>query len=157
VYCEALVQKLRRNINMILVEVQTVMPYPINDVFALTVNLEKAPRWHNIFTDVKQLTANPIGTGSRWQISYGVGSFMLEIIDYQPSNSVIFKGSKLLIGTIPNFTVELESVTEGTLIRYIAHPQIPSLWKPLMSIIGPPWGKRELARYFREFQTMLAM
>ena len=141
---------------MILVEVQTVMPYPIEDVFALTVNLEKAPRWHNIFTDVQQLTANPIGIESCWQIRYGVGSFMLKIIDYQPPNRVIFKGSKLLIGTIPNFTVELEVVPEGTEVRYIAHPQIPPLWKPLMSIIGPLWGKRDLARYFHEFQTMLA-
>jgi hypothetical protein len=132
------------------------MPYPIEDVFALTVNLEKAPRWHNILTDVQQLTANPVGVGSQWQIRYGFGSFVLEIIDYQPPNRVSFKGSNLLMGTIPNFTVELETVPEGTEVSYIAHPQIPPLWKPLMSIIGPQWGKRDLARYFREFRTILA-
>jgi hypothetical protein len=132
------------------------MLYPIEDVFALTVDLEKAPRWHNVLTDVRQLTANPIGTGSRWKIGYGIGSFVLEIVDYQPPNNVIFKGSALSMGTVPNFTVELETVSEGTRLRYIAHPYIPSLWRPLMSIVGPPWGRRDLARYFREFEAMLA-
>jgi len=142
---------------MALVEVQTTMPYPIEDVFALTVNLEQAPRWHTIFTDVQQLTSDPIGLGSRWRINYGVvGSFDLEIVDYQPPRRVIFKGSPLFIGTIPHFTVELEPVSGGTRVRYLAHPNMPSLVKPLMSIIAPPWGKRDLERYFREFQTKLA-
>jgi uncharacterized protein YndB with AHSA1/START domain len=141
---------------MELVEIQTIMRYPIEDVFALTIDLEKAPRWHNIFTAVQQLTPNPIGPGSRWKINYGVGSFVLEIIDYQPPNCVIFKGSTLIFGTIPNFTVELEVVAEGTRLRYVAHPYVPPLFRPLVSVIGPPWGKRDLARYFREFETMLA-
>ncbi|UCG24542.1 MAG: SRPBCC family protein [Chloroflexota bacterium] len=144
---------------MILVETETIMPYPIEDVFALTVDLQKAPRWHNVLTDIRQLTANPIGAGSRWKIGYGVGSFELEIVDYQPPNKVVFKGSALFMGTVPNFTVELETMPEGqgTRLRYIAHPHIPRLWRPLMSVLGPAWGRRDLARYFREFETMLAL
>ncbi len=99
---------------MVLVEVQTIMPYPIEDVFALTVDLEKAPHWHNIFTDVKQLTTGPAAVGSQWKLSYGVGSFDLEITDYRPPNRVVFKGSKLSFGIVPKFTVELERVDEGT-------------------------------------------
>ena len=144
---------------MILVETETIMPYPIEDVFALTVDLEKAPRWHNVLTDIQQLTASPVRAGSRWKISYGVGSFELEIVDYRPSNRVVFKGSPLFMGTVPNFTVELEPMPEGqgTRLRYIAHPFIPPLWRPLMSVVGPPWGKRDLARYFRKFGAMLAL
>jgi uncharacterized membrane protein len=72
---------------MALLELQTIVPYPIEDVFALTVDLEKAPRWHRIFTDVQQLTSNPVGMGSRWKINYIVGSFVLEITDYQPPST----------------------------------------------------------------------
>lgn len=140
---------------MTLFEKHTVMPYPIEAVFALTVNLEKAPRWHNFFTNVQQLTSNPIGMGSRWKISYGVGRFVLEIIDYQPPHRVAFKGSPVM-GILPNFTIELEAVTDGTRVRYRLHPDIPTLLKPLMAIIAPPWGKRDLERYFRELKTMLA-
>lgn len=141
---------------MILVEVETIMPYPIEEVFALTVNLEKAPRWHIFFTDVKQLTTNPIGVGSRWKMSYGIGGFSLEIVDYQPPDCVVFKGSPLFWGTIPNFTIEFKAVPEGTWLHYIAHPHLPPLVKPLLAIPGPLWGKRDLARYFRQFKTMLA-
>ena len=139
----------------LLFEIHTIMPYPIEDVFALTINLEKAPRWHNIFTDVQQLTANPIGTGSRWKISYGVGNFMLEIIDYQPPHRVTFRG-RAIMGIVANFTVELQAVTEGTRLRYLPHPDVSPLLKPFVKIVGTPYGKRDLERYFRELETMLA-
>ena len=63
------------------------------------------------------------------------------------------------MGTVPNFTVELETTPkgQGTRLRYIAHPRIPLLWRPLMSIVGPPWGRRDLVHYFREFEAMLAL
>ena len=141
---------------MILLEIQTIMPYPIEAVFALTVNLEKAPRWHSIFTQVQQLTPNPIGMESRWKINYGVGSFMLKITDYQPPHCVTFKGSPVIGGAIPNFTILLRAVAEGTQLRYLVHPDIPPLLKPIMAIIAPPYGKRDLERYFRELKTMLA-
>ena len=89
-------------------------------------------------------------------MSYGIGSFTLEIIDYQPPNCVVFEGSPLFYGTIPNFTIEFKTVPEGTWLHYIAHPIIPPLVKPLMTILGPPWGKYDLARYFRQFKTMMA-
>jgi hypothetical protein len=148
--------KLKSEANMVLFEIQTVMPYSIEEVFALTVNLEKAPRWHNIFTDVQKLTPDPIGSGSRWRISYIVGSFVLEIAHYQPPDRVTFKGSTVIGGTIPNFTIELRSVTEGTQLRYLIHPDIPFWLKPLMAVIAPPYGRRDLERYFRELKTILA-
>jgi uncharacterized membrane protein len=141
---------------MVLFELQTIMPYPIEDVFALTVNLEQAPRWHSIFTDVQQLTPTPIGMRSRWKINYIVGSFVLEITDYRPPSRVTFIGSVVIGGTIPNFTIELRAVSEGTQLRYLLHPDIPTLLKPLMAIIAPPYGKRDLERYFRELKTILA-
>lgn len=141
---------------MALVEIQTTMAYPIEDVFALTVNLEKSPRWHSIFTDIHQLTPSPIGLGSRWKIGYVVGSFVLEITVYQPPHRVTFEGSPVIGGTVPNFTVDLQAVGDGTRIVYLIHPDIPPFLKPLMSIIAPPWGKRDLERYFRELNILLA-
>lgn len=102
---------------MRLFEIQTTIPHPIEEVFAVTVNLEKAPRWHRIFTSVQQITSNPIGLGSRWKINYIVGNFVVEITDYQPPHFVTFKGSRVIGGTIPNFTIELQTVTEGTQLR----------------------------------------
>jgi uncharacterized membrane protein len=140
---------------MKLFEKQTLMPYPIEDVFALTVNLEKAPYWHHIFTDVQQLTPNPIGVGSRWKVSYGMGNFDLEITDYQPPSQVVFRGSSVM-GMIPNFTIQFQSVSDGTQVQYLLHPDMPRLLQPIMKIIGPPYGSWDLDRYFRELNVMLA-
>ena len=140
---------------MTLLEVQTVIPHPINKVFALTVNLERAPRWHAIFTGVQQLTANPIGIGSQWKIHYRIGSFVLEITEYQPPQHVTFKGSPVIGGTIPHFTIALQVVPAGTHLMYRVQPEIPRWLKPLMLHIAPPYGKRDLERYFRELNKML--
>ena len=41
---------------MKLFEKHVIVPYPIEKVFALTVDLEIAPHWHSFFTHVLQLT-----------------------------------------------------------------------------------------------------
>jgi uncharacterized membrane protein len=131
------------------------LPHPIEDVFALTVDLQNAPHWHSIFTNVEQLTPNPIGMGSRWKVSFAVGSFTLEIIEYQPPLRVAFKGSPIM-GVVPNFTIELKAVAEGTLVHYYLHPDVPGLIEPVVAIAAPPYGRRDLDRYFRELDAMLA-
>jgi hypothetical protein len=137
-----------------LFDYQTILPHALEDVFALTVDLEHAPYWHSIFTDVQQLTPDPIGMGSRWKIGYGVGSMKLEITDYQPSTLVAFKGNRTW-GMVPNFTIKLQAVTEGTRVHYYLHPDIPTLLKPLMSVFAPPYGRHDLDRYFRELDNAL--
>ena len=137
-----------------LFDYQTIIPHPIEDVFALTVDLENAPHWHSIFTDVEQLTPNPIGMGSKWKVSYGVGSMSLEITAYQPPILVAFKGSRAW-GMIQNFTIKLQAIAEGTEVHYFLHPDIPTLMEPLMAGLAPPYGRRDLDRYFREMDTVL--
>lgn len=140
---------------MTLFEYQTMLAYPIDAVFALTVDLEQAPRWHSIFTDVRRLTSGPIGAGSGWKMIFTGGSFDLEIIDYQPPHRMVLKGSPVM-RMVPNFTIEMDPIAEGTRIRYRLHPDIPILLKPLMAIAAPPYGRRDLNRYFRELGIMLA-
>ena len=137
-----------------LFDYQTILPHPIEDVFALTVDLQKAPHWHSIFTAVEQLTPNPIGLGSKWKVSYGVGKMTLEIIDYQPPTMVVFKGSRAW-GMVPNFTIKLQAVSEGTLVHYFLHPDIPALLRPLMALFAVPYGRRDLDRYFSELNATL--
>ena len=142
---------------MALVDVKTIIPYPIADVFALTIDLENAPYWHAMFSGVKQLTTTQIGLGSRWQLHYPMGEFFLEIIEFSPPHRVIFKGNPLPFwGTIPHFTVTLQEVDTGTQVRYQAHPHIPWLIRPLITLTVPPWGRRDLMRYFREFEELMA-
>jgi len=59
---------------MKLFDYQTTLPHAIEDVLGLTVDLENAPHWHGLFTNVQQLTPNPIGLGSSWRVSFGVGT-----------------------------------------------------------------------------------
>lgn len=132
------------------------LPFPINNVFNLTVDLENAPRWHSIFTHVQQLTPNPIGIGSQWQMNYGFGHFTLTITDYQPPTAVTFQGTPVMGGTIPNFTINLQTSPDGTHIHYTMHPDIPRWLAPAMKIIAPPYGRRDLNRYFREMEAQLA-
>ena len=137
-----------------LFDYQTILPYAIEDVFALTVDLQKSPHWHSIFTAVEQLTPDPIGMGAQWEISYTVGSMTLEITEYQPPTLVVFKGNRTW-GMVPNFTIKLQTISEGTLVHYYLHPAIPTLLKPLMAIFAVPYGRRDLDRYFRELDAAL--
>ena len=75
--------------------------------------------------------------GSRWRISYGLGSLTLEITDYRPPYRVEFKRSPIL-GNVPNFTIELQAVAGGTLVEYKLHPEIPTPLQPLVTVLAPP-------------------
>ncbi len=60
---EASLQTIYGECNVTLFEIDQFMPHPIETVFALTVDLEKAPHWHSFFTKVEQVgspTANSI-------------------------------------------------------------------------------------------------
>lgn len=140
---------------MKLFEHDATLPYPIEDVFALTVDLENAPHWHSFFKSVKQLTPHSIGVGSAWEIDFGAGRFTLEITDYSPPHRVIFIGSRVMRMN-PNFTIEFQTVAQGTQIRYLLHPDVPALLQPVMAVFGPPYGRRDLARYFDEMHTALS-
>ncbi|VAW40882.1 hypothetical protein MNBD_CHLOROFLEXI01-1686 [hydrothermal vent metagenome] len=139
---------------MNLFEEQAILPHSVEDVFALTVNLENAPHWHIFFKNVQQLTPDPVDLGSRWKVSLAVGSFTLEIVEFQPPRRVAFKGSAIT-GIAPNFTIEFQPVQEGTRVLYLLHPTMPSLWKPLIKIVAPPYGRWDLARYFRKLDKAL--
>jgi hypothetical protein len=87
-------------------------------------------------------------------VGYGVGSMTLEIIDYQQPDLVTFKGCRAW-GMVPNFTIMLQSVTEGTLVHCYLHPDIPALLRPLMAVFALPYGRRDLDRYFHELDVAL--
>ena len=141
-------------IDMQLFEYHAHLPHPIEDVFALTVDLESAPRWHSFFRDVRQLTDYPIGIGSQWQMIFNAGSFVLTIIDYQPPHRVVFEGSQIM-GMIPNFTIYLQPESDGTRVNYQLHPDVP-LWMRLpVAIFAPPYGRWDLKRYFAELDQMM--
>jgi uncharacterized membrane protein len=139
---------------MNLFEEQAILPHPVEDVFARTVNLENAPHWHIFFTNVQQLTPNPVGLGSRWKISFAMGGFTLEIVEFQPPHRAAFKGSAIA-GIAPNFTIEFQPAQGGTRVLYLLHPTVPSLWRPLIKIVAPPYGRWDLARYFGELNKAL--
>jgi uncharacterized membrane protein len=140
---------------MKLFEYVTFLPHPIEDVFALTVDLEKAPHWHSFFTNVVRLTPDPIGLGSRWQVNFSVGGFTVEIIDYQPPTRVEMVGSSIM-GVIPNFTIQFESIAEGTRVQYLLHPDVPAIIRSFAALFAVPYGRRDLNRYFRELDEALA-
>lgn len=104
---------------------------------------------------MEQLTPNPIGAGSCWKIGFGMGSFTLEITQFHSPSLVAFEG-RPVIGVAPNFTINLQAIADGTSIHYQLHPDIPALLRPLMAVVAPPYGRHDLARYFREMDSMLA-
>ena len=109
---------------MTLFEIDQFMPHPIETVFALTVDLAKAPHWHSFFTKIEQLTPNPISKDSQWKMHFRGGEFTLEITAYQPPHRVVFRGSQVS-KMVPNFTIEMQPVPKGTQIHYGLHPDIP--------------------------------
>ena len=80
---------------------------------------------------------------------------ILEIVEYQPPSRVVFSGQRSF-GMVPNFTIELKTVEKGTTVRYLLHPDIPTFLRPLLATFAVPYGRRDLDRYFRELDAMLA-
>lgn len=140
---------------MALWEYDSVLPHPIDEVFSLTVDLESAPRWHSIITAVHALSEPPIDRGSRWRLHVGPMRFILTLIEVQPPRVAAFRGTPFL-GMVPNFRILLEPVAGGTRVRYLIDPTLPSVLRPLMTRLIPPYGERDLSRYFREVEQRLA-
>lgn len=140
---------------MKLFEYETILPYAIEDVFSLTVDLANAPHWHSIFTHVEALTEGKVDKGSQWRMHYGIGSFDLTITHFLPPTQVDFIGSRVM-GMFPGFRIRLEAVDGGTQVHYYLEPDVPAIMRPIMALIGPAYGRRDLARYFRELNEKLS-
>jgi hypothetical protein len=144
---------------MKLFDYETVLPYPIETVFQHTVDLEHAPRWHPIFYRVEQMTPGVIGLGTQWRKDYqffGIrGAFYLQIVEWQPYQTVCFQGSRIA-GMIPNFIIHFKPVAGGTHIHYILQPTVPRFMQLPMAFVGPFVGRRDLRHYFSELDKQIA-
>ncbi len=138
-----------------LFDYQTTLPYIIEDVFDLTVDLECAPYWHSIFSRVEMLTSDPIGLNSQWNVHLGPGSFDLQITEFVHPYRAVFSGTTVH-GFSPNFTIEMAALGQGTFIHYLLHPQAPKFMRPLLATFAPAYGRCDLDRYFREMHSALA-
>ena len=140
---------------MELFEYKTKLPFPVDEVFALTIDLEKAPHWHAFFTRIEQITPGQIDVGTEWRVSHSFGSFTLKIIEMTPHERVVFKGSTVM-GMTPNFTIEFAPAQIGTAIHYYLHPDAPRWLQPPMRWFAPSFGRKDLDRYYQEMELLLA-
>lgn len=131
-----------------LLRYQQNLPFSIDEVFAASVDLQNAPPWHSVFTEVEQLTPDPIGLNSQWKVRFAAGSFTLQITSFRPPNQVVFEGTPI-VGVTPNFTIEMEPAAGETLVHYAMHPDGPRLFQPLVTVFAPAYGRWDLDRYFR--------
>lgn len=139
---------------MQLFEYHSELPHPADEVFALTADLENAPHWHRFFKSVRQVSPGPIGVETRWQVDFLGGGFSLQVTEFEPPHRLVFRGSRVG-GVIPNFTIEVKPAEGGSHVRYVLHPDVPALLRPIISVFGPPFGRWDLNRYFRHLDAAL--
>jgi hypothetical protein len=141
-------------------EYHTGFPYSVETVFRNVVNLEAAPRWHDMFYAVKQVETGAIGLGTAWNLFYRVFRkeqiLRMWIVDWEESKRVTFRASNLMgLKIEPYFSLYFEPSNKGTALRFIAHPLIHPLLMPPIRIAFAIGGRSELDKYFKKLAQHL--
>jgi hypothetical protein len=145
--------------DMAYLEYQTHFSYSVETVFRHVVDLEAAPSWHDVFYQVKQVEAGAIGLGTAWDLHYRVFGkeqiLHMWIVDWEEAKRVTFRASSLM-SIEPYFSLYFEPSSEGTALRFIAHPLIHPLLMLPVRIAFAIGGKSELDKYFKKLAQQLS-
>ena len=118
-----------------------VLDAPIEKVWDVITDNQNLPTWWKAVKQVKQLdVGNPDGVGSSWQMTWGTP--LAYTISFT-STIIRVEAPKLLelnaIGEVEGIgRWELESTTEGTLVRYYWTVKTTKAWMNLMAIFLKP-------------------
>lgn len=66
------------------VELEHVVAYPVERVFAVMADVRNRPRWQENTREVELLTAGEPGVGTRWrETSKGIGTYEAEVVAFE--------------------------------------------------------------------------
>jgi uncharacterized protein YndB with AHSA1/START domain len=92
-----MLQQSERSIKMIRVEESVIVQRPVEEVFAFVADQTNGPRWQSGLLEVRRITGEPIGLGTKHT---AVRKFMgrrleatNEYVVYEPNKEVTFKGT----------------------------------------------------------------
>jgi len=121
-------------IEMINVEVSTVINRPVAEVFAFVANFENHPRWETDFQEVKRLTSTPMGVGTIYncllKFPGQTASSKFEITEYVINQKIAYEGEPAGPAK-PKGSFLFESVAGGTKVTSHPQPEFRGLFKLL--------------------------
>jgi hypothetical protein len=125
-------------IEMINVEVSTVINRPLAEVFAFVANLENHPKWETDFQEVKQLTSTPGGVGTIYQCLLKMPgksvTSKFEITEYAANKKIAFEG-EVAGPAKPKVSYMFESIGAGTKVISRPQPEMRGVFKLLEPIM----------------------
>src|SRR6476659_8498592 len=126
-------------IEMIRVEVSTVINRPIDEVFAFVANFENHPKWETNFQKVKLLTSSPTGVGTTYQCELKLpgqsATSKFEITEYEVNKKIAFEGEAAGPAK-PKGSFLVESVAGGTKLTLVPRPEFRGLFKLLKPMMA---------------------
>jgi uncharacterized protein YndB with AHSA1/START domain len=123
---------------MITVEKRVVIDRAAEDVFAYVLDPTNSPRWQRGLTEVRRITPDPVGVGTRHVVARTFMSRRVELENeftrYEPDRLVEFRMWGTMQGRA-SYVVDRQSAESTTLISRIElHPSgVARLAEPLMA------------------------
>jgi uncharacterized membrane protein len=119
---------------MINVQVSTVINRPLTDVFAFVSNFENHSKWEMNFQKVRLLTSTPNGVGTTYQCELKLPSqsakSKFEITEYEVNKKIAFEGEAAGPAK-PKGSFLFESVPGGTKITLLPRTEFHGFFKLL--------------------------
>jgi hypothetical protein len=121
-------------IEMVNVNVSTVINRPVADVFAFVANFENHPKWETDFQEVKQLMATPNGVGTTYQCLLKFPGQMAAskfvITEYELNHKIAFVGEPAGLAT-PKGGYLFDVTDGGTKITSQPRPEFRGFFRLL--------------------------
>jgi uncharacterized protein YndB with AHSA1/START domain len=138
----------RGEIEMINVEVSTVINRPVADVFAFVANFENHPKWETDFQEVKLLTVTPAGIGTTYDCLLKFpgqsATSKFEITEYAPDKKIAYEGQPAGPAK-PKRSFLFESAAGGTKVTALPQPEFRGLFKLLEPMMAGYIRKNNVA------------
>jgi uncharacterized membrane protein len=135
-------------LEMINVEVSTVINRPVAEVFAFVANFENHPKWETDFQEVKRLTATPGGVGTTYncllKFPGQTATSKFEITEYAPNQKIAYAGEPAGPAK-PKGNFLFESVAGGTKITARPQPEFGGLFRLLEPMMASYIRKNNVA------------
>lgn len=139
-----------------IIENQTTIARPAEDVFAFVADPRNDPKWHTDVLEAHRNDEGPVGAGTTYAVRFkpfmGQSEGTITVREYAPPKRVVMDGK---MGSMaPTVTLTVEPNGAGS--RFTRHVQIPA--RGLLRILAPlmgPMVRKEADRFLANLKREL--
>jgi carbon monoxide dehydrogenase subunit G len=143
-------------VDIVIIENQTTIARPAEDVFAFVADPRNDPKWHTDVLEARRTDDGPVGAGTTYAVSFkpfmGQSEGTMTVREYAPPERVVFDGRAGSMAPTVTLTVE----PDGAGSRFTRRVQIPP--RGLLRILAPlmtPMARREADRFLANLKREL--